>query len=405
MAMYSRLMYLPSQYLQTFEEAFVTRFFEIDAQIFHPMAKDLKDFWLETTELVSFRFRTVVRQHLCFLVRNSSSGYVSGLWSLVSSITDWFLVMLIRSLVSSVISSLVSSNTAKQAVLEPQEGEPKKQQVEEDEENLENIQADPSPPSLKSPPPASSPTSRPPPSPKSPSAPKSPPQQPSIEEVSAPPKSQVPEEFELQKEGSKMQLKDDKAPANALEHQEPDQGPKGVLEPHPPGPPQEKDTSDDVDALDFDLYVFDANLSNNHDDRDAYLKGLYDDDQSIFASSERVCYDDDQSIIASSERVCYDDDMEKEFDAIFVVHVESCEIEVQRYLNGSVKGEKIPPKYLINMHDTSNEVQLQTNKDSQEDSIEKGDMERMDLLDGVLEGFQVPCDKGSEQHPATYELI
>ncbi|MCO5598513.1 hypothetical protein L7F22_052610 [Adiantum nelumboides] len=42
MALYSRLMYLPSHFLQTFEEAFVTEFFKISTQIFHPMAKDLK---------------------------------------------------------------------------------------------------------------------------------------------------------------------------------------------------------------------------------------------------------------------------------------------------------------------------------------------------------------------------
>ncbi|MCO5548009.1 hypothetical protein L7F22_001465 [Adiantum nelumboides] len=42
MAIYSRLMYLPSHFLQTFKEAFVTGFFKISTQIFHPMAKDLK---------------------------------------------------------------------------------------------------------------------------------------------------------------------------------------------------------------------------------------------------------------------------------------------------------------------------------------------------------------------------
>ncbi|MCO5599739.1 hypothetical protein L7F22_053846 [Adiantum nelumboides] len=46
MAIYSRLMYLPSHFLQTFKEAFVTGFFKISTQIFHPMAKDLKaSFW------------------------------------------------------------------------------------------------------------------------------------------------------------------------------------------------------------------------------------------------------------------------------------------------------------------------------------------------------------------------
>ncbi|MCO5600632.1 hypothetical protein L7F22_054747 [Adiantum nelumboides] len=42
MALYSGLMYLPSHFLQTFKEAFITRFFKISTQIFHPMAKDLK---------------------------------------------------------------------------------------------------------------------------------------------------------------------------------------------------------------------------------------------------------------------------------------------------------------------------------------------------------------------------
>ncbi|MCO5608438.1 hypothetical protein L7F22_062648 [Adiantum nelumboides] len=42
MAIYSRFMYLPSHFLQTFKEAFVTGFFEISTQIFHPIAKDLK---------------------------------------------------------------------------------------------------------------------------------------------------------------------------------------------------------------------------------------------------------------------------------------------------------------------------------------------------------------------------
>ncbi|MCO5610368.1 hypothetical protein L7F22_064604 [Adiantum nelumboides] len=142
--------------------------------------------------------------------------------------------------------------SAEQAVLEPQEGEPKKQHQEVDEEDLENIQADPTPPSPKCAPPASphspdspippvSPSSpKPPPSPKSPSAPKSHQQQPSAEEISAPPKTQVPEEIEVQKESSKIQPKDNKTLPDALEHQEQDQGPRGMLEPHPPGPPQEK---------------------------------------------------------------------------------------------------------------------------------------------------------------------
>ncbi|MCO5549491.1 hypothetical protein L7F22_002963 [Adiantum nelumboides] len=133
----------------------------------------------------------------------------------------------------------------------------------------------------------------------------------------------------------------------------------------------DEDTGDDVDALNFVPYVFNVNFYNDNHDGDAY--------------SERV-QDDDQSMIATGDRVCYDDVMEKEIDAI-LMHAKFCDIEVRRYLNGIVKGEKILPEYLMIMHDTSNEVQLQTNKDSQEDSIEKDDMELMDMLDDALEGF------------------
>ncbi|MCO5584081.1 hypothetical protein L7F22_038004 [Adiantum nelumboides] len=142
--------------------------------------------------------------------------------------------------------------TVEEAVLEPREGEPKKQQIEKDEENIENIQGDPTPPYPKSAPPASPPSPKSqappasPPSPKSqvppvsPPAPKSPQQQPqSAKEVSTQSPSQALVVTKVQKEDSKIEGKDDKAQVDAPEHQEEEQGPRGVLEPHPPGPPQE----------------------------------------------------------------------------------------------------------------------------------------------------------------------
>ncbi|MCO5575564.1 hypothetical protein L7F22_029366 [Adiantum nelumboides] len=54
--------------------------------------------------------------------------------------------------------------------------------------------------------------------------------------------------------------------------------------------------------------------------------------------------DDDQSTTATGYRVCYDDAMEKEIDAIFAMHAETCAIEVERYLNVHVK---LPKKYTV----------------------------------------------------------
>ncbi|MCO5596748.1 hypothetical protein L7F22_050817 [Adiantum nelumboides] len=122
-----------------------------------------------------------------------------------------------------------------------------------------------------------------------------------------------------------------------------------------------QDIGDDVDALDnIDPYVFDVNID-----------------------SEGV-QDDDQSIIATGARVCYDDVMEKEIDAIFVKHAESCDIEVKRYLSGSVKLSK----HFMTMHETCNDVSYDHDIEKQDCSSSKEeDMELMDLLDDALEGF------------------
>ncbi|MCO5552066.1 hypothetical protein L7F22_005576 [Adiantum nelumboides] len=140
------------------------------------------------------------------------------------------------------------------------------------------------------------------------------------------------------------------------------------------------DTGDDVDVFDAQPYVFDVNPDKDYDYGDAYLEEVMDDDQSMTATAYRVCYDDA---------------MEKEIDAIFVMHAETCAIEVERCLNGSVK-------QFVPMYETCNEVFYdETHKLG--GSTKEEDMELMDLLDDALRGFQIPCDKSSEEHLATYD--
>ncbi|MCO5563992.1 hypothetical protein L7F22_017647 [Adiantum nelumboides] len=80
--------------------------------------------------------------------------------------------------------------------------------------------------------------------------------------------------------------------------------------------------------------------------------------------------------------VCYDDAMEKEIDAIFVMHAETYAIEVERYLNRNAK----LPEQFVPMYKTCNEVSCDdTHKIG--GSFKEEDMELMDLLDDVLEEF------------------
>ncbi|MCO5566946.1 hypothetical protein L7F22_020629 [Adiantum nelumboides] len=135
--------------------------------------------------------------------------------------------------------------TAKQAVLEPQEGEPKRQQQEE-KENIENRKMDPTTPSLKSPVPPRSPpppVSTPAPTfaqhPKS-LAPSSPQQKAqSIEEFPIQPPSQVPDIIEVPKQDSKLKGNMTKPKLMLMISKKKEQGTRGVLKPHSPGPPQE----------------------------------------------------------------------------------------------------------------------------------------------------------------------
>ncbi|MCO5556563.1 hypothetical protein L7F22_010113 [Adiantum nelumboides] len=85
--------------------------------------------------------------------------------------------------------------TAEQAILEPQEGEPKKQEQEEDEDRLEYIQLDPTP---------SSPIPRSPPPPTSPLAPSSPQSQAQLAEgISTQPPSQSPDVAKVSRQDSR----------------------------------------------------------------------------------------------------------------------------------------------------------------------------------------------------------
>ncbi|MCO5562882.1 hypothetical protein L7F22_016518 [Adiantum nelumboides] len=85
---------------------------------------------------------------------------------------------------------------------------------------------------------ASSQTQMPPPPPASPTAPSSPQQKaPSTEEIFAQPASQAPEVTKVPKQAPRDEEKDDKAEVHEQPKEE--QNTRGVLEPHPPRPPQE----------------------------------------------------------------------------------------------------------------------------------------------------------------------
>ncbi|MCO5551821.1 hypothetical protein L7F22_005324 [Adiantum nelumboides] len=141
-----------------------------------------------------------------------------------------------------------------------------------------------------------------------------------------------------------------------------------LLEELPQGIPETWDTNDDVDVFDAQPYVFDVNLDKDYDYGDAYSEGVIDDDQSMTATGYMVCYDDA---------------MIKEIDAIFVVYAKTCAIEVESYLNASVK----LPQQFVPMYETCNEV-FCDDTHRLGGSSKQEDMELINLLDDVLEEFQ-----------------
>ncbi|MCO5596051.1 hypothetical protein L7F22_050108 [Adiantum nelumboides] len=80
---------LASHYLQTFEEAFVTGFFEISTQIFHPMVKDLKARLRLETEITGSRSVTGLDSGSGFVFCICCDWLVSGYW-LVSGFLDYY---------------------------------------------------------------------------------------------------------------------------------------------------------------------------------------------------------------------------------------------------------------------------------------------------------------------------
>ncbi|MCO5587348.1 hypothetical protein L7F22_041297 [Adiantum nelumboides] len=121
-----------------------------------------------------------------------------------------------------------------------------------------------------------------------------------------------------------------------------------------------RDISDDVGAFDAEPYVFDVSANKSYEYGNAYSKEVMDDNWSM---------------IATGDMLCYDDAMEKETDAISVMHAKTCAIEVERYLNGSVK----LPKQFVSIEEQSPTVY---------------DEELMMLLDEGLGEF-VPITKAS----------
>ncbi|MCO5600397.1 hypothetical protein L7F22_054509 [Adiantum nelumboides] len=72
MTLYSRLMYLLSHFLQTFEKAFVTVFFEINTQIFHPMVKDLKTRYVAYQNTLAENLFRQQQEDIAFATRKRS---------------------------------------------------------------------------------------------------------------------------------------------------------------------------------------------------------------------------------------------------------------------------------------------------------------------------------------------
>ncbi|MCO5577097.1 hypothetical protein L7F22_030919 [Adiantum nelumboides] len=128
-----------------------------------------------------------------------------------------------------------------------------------------------------------------------------------------------------------------------------------------------------------------------------------------FGSSYREGLSSDvQSVNAITNCICYDNSMECETDAIFALHAEFYDVEVQRYMMKS---------YQI---DEQNPIQIDERKSIQDvfhevffaHSIESGqnttsameDTQLMDLLDDALEGFLFSSTICSSQHSEVYDL-
>ncbi|MCO5585824.1 hypothetical protein L7F22_039757, partial [Adiantum nelumboides] len=112
------------------------------------------------------------------------------------------------------------------------------------------------------------------------------------------------------------------------------------------------------------------------------------------------------SINATTNCICYGDSMECTIDAIFALHAEFYDDEVQRYLRKHIQIDEQKP-----IQDVFQEIFIAHSIESGKDaSSAMEDTQLMDLLDDALEGFLFSSTLCSSQHnevcdlkPCTYE--
>ncbi|MCO5574420.1 hypothetical protein L7F22_028205 [Adiantum nelumboides] len=103
---------------------------------------------------------------------------------------------------------------------------------------------------------------------------------------------------------------------------------------------------------------------------------------------------DMQSVNAITNCICYGDSMECKIDAIFALHVEFYDEEVQRHLSKPIQINEQKP-----IQDVFQEVFIaHSSKSGQDVSLVMEDTKFMDLLDDALEGFLFSSTTCSSQH-------
>ncbi|MCO5549318.1 hypothetical protein L7F22_002786 [Adiantum nelumboides] len=109
---------------------------------------------------------------------------------------------------------------------------------------------------------------------------------------------------------------------------------------------------------------------------------------------------DVQSVNAITSCICYDDSMECEIDAIFALHAEFYDVEVQRYLMKPIQIDERKP-----IQDAFQKVFFAHSTESgQAVSLTIEDTQLMELLDDALEGFLFSSTICSSQHSEVCDL-
>ncbi|MCO5611708.1 hypothetical protein L7F22_065966 [Adiantum nelumboides] len=115
---------------------------------------------------------------------------------------------------------------------------------------------------------------------------------------------------------------------------------------------------------------------------------------------------DAPSVNTVTNCICYGDSMECEIDAIFALHADFNDVEVQRYLRKPIQIDNQKP-----IQDVFQEIFIAHSTESGQDaSSTMEDTQLIDLLDDALEGFLSSSTICSSQHnevcdlkPCTYE--